>query len=242
MKTLMLYLRSLLFLAIMASTVLLACIAIIIVGPFSRDAAFPIARAWCRLMLRVCRTLCGLGYRVSGIEHIPDTNSIVLIKHSSTWETLAELEIFPRQTWVLKHELMWAPFVGWALYFLRPIAIDRRAHSGAVRQVVKQGKERLEDDYWVMLFPEGTRMPPGETRRYGLSGALLASETGRLIVPVAHNAGDFWGRRSFVKFPGTIDVVIGPAIESRGRNPKEINAEAQDWIEKTMKEISAAYR
>src|SRR5690606_22674463 len=134
--------------------------------------------------------------------HLPSRNAIVLMKHSSAWETLAQLQIFPKQTWVIKRELMWAPFLGWVLPLLKPIAIDRRGGRDAVRQVIEQGTQRLEDGFWVVIFPEGTRVPPGQTRRYGLSGALLASETGRTVVPVAHNAGLFWPRRGWVKRPG----------------------------------------
>jgi 1-acyl-sn-glycerol-3-phosphate acyltransferase len=122
---------------------------------------------------------------------------------------------------------------------LHAIAIDRKAGHTAVAQVIEQGKERLEEGDWVMIFPEGTRMPVGQTRRYGMSGALLASAAGRPVVPVAHNAGDFWPRRGWLKKRGTIRVVIGPPIPTAGRDARDVNADAQRWIESTLARIRA---
>ena len=156
---------------------------------------------------------------------------VALWKHSSSWETIAMNVIFPRQVWVLKRELEWIPVVGWCTRLLHAIAIDRGSGRAAVNQVVEQGKQRLAEGDWVMIFPEGTRMAPGETRRYGVSGALLAATAGTQIVPVAHNAGYFWPRRGLRKRPGLIRVVIGPPIDCAGRDPREINEEAQRWIE-----------
>ena len=137
---------------------------------------------------------------------------------------------------------MWIPFLGWAVGRLKPIAINRGAGHRAVNQVVEQGIERLREGLWVLIFPEGTRVLPGQTRKYGISGALLASRSGAKLVPVAHNAGDFWPRRGLLKRRGTIRVIVGPPIEAAGRDPREINAEAQDWIEGRMREISRFYR
>lgn len=190
-------------------------------------------------MLRVC---CGLDYRVEGRENLPDRNCVALVKHSSAWETIAQLVIFPRQTWVLKRELLWLPFFGWVLAMLRPIAIDRSARGAAVAQVVEQGKARLEEGYWVIVFPEGTRVPAGESRRYGLSGALLAREAGYSVVPVAHDAGYYWPRRSWLKRPGTIRVVIGKPIDTTGRDPREINADVRSFIEATLTRLETERR
>jgi len=133
--------------------------------------------------------------------------------------------VFPRQVWVLKRELLWIPVVGWGIRQLHAIAIDRKSGHSAVAQVIEQGKQRLAEGDWIIIFPEGTRMPPGQTRRYGASGALLATETGRLIVPVAHNAGAYWPRRGLLKKPGTVRVVIGPPVAASGRDAREINQE-----------------
>jgi 1-acyl-sn-glycerol-3-phosphate acyltransferase len=139
--------------------------------------------------------------------------------------------LLPPQVWVLKRELMWVPIIGWGLKLMRAISVNRAAGGAAVRGVVEQGKRRLAEGEWIVIFPEGTRMPPGETRRYGISGALIAVETGKLVVPVAHDAGYYWPRRGWYKKPGTVRVVIGPPISAVGRDPRDVNAEAQAWIE-----------
>ena len=207
-------------------------VAVAVFLPFPRR--FVLARFWAVVLLKVLRWTCGLRHVVEGVERLPPGNHIALWKHSSSWETLAMSVVFPRQVWVLKRELEWIPVVGWGIHLLHAIAIDRRLGHVAVGQVVEQGKQRLAEGDWVMIFPEGTRMAPGETRKYGVSGALLAAQTGRLVVPVAHTAGYFWPRRGLRKKPGLIRVVLGPAIESAGRDPRAINEETQRWIEAEM--------
>src|ERR1700740_2759137 len=142
--------------------------------------------------------------------------------------------VFPRQVWVLKRELLWIPVVGWGIRQLHGIAIDRKSGHSAVGQVVEQGKQRLDEGDWIMIFPEGTRMPLGQTRRYGVSATLLASERNKLIVPVAHNAGRYWPRRGWMKKPGTVRVVIGPPSEAAGRDPRETHRQGQGWVECTL--------
>jgi 1-acyl-sn-glycerol-3-phosphate acyltransferase len=148
--------------------------------------------------------------------------------------------LFPRQVWVLKRELVWIPVVGIGVLQMHAIAIDRKAGHSAVAQVIEQGKDRLAEGDWVMIFPEGTRMAVGETRRYGVSGTLLAAETGRLIVPIAHNAGHYWPRRGLMKRPGTVRVVIGPAVAAAGREARALNEEIQAWVEATVKGLAPA--
>lgn len=232
------YLRSLVFLVVMVVSVVPYALVLILAGFLPHRYRYAIARGWVNLTIGMLRTICSLDYEVTGRENIPAESGVAYLKHSSTWETLAETQVFPTQTWVLKRELMWLPIFGWGLALLKPIAINRRAHRSAVRQVIHQGRERLADGLWIMIFPEGTRMAPGQTRRYGMSGALLAAETGCPLVPVAHNAGDFWPRHSLLKRPGTIRMVIGPPIATKGRRPDEITLEAREWIEATMREIS----
>ncbi|HMA10985.1 MAG TPA: lysophospholipid acyltransferase family protein [Steroidobacteraceae bacterium] len=194
-------------------------------------ARFALARAWAHVLLFALKALCRLDYRVEGIENLPAEPSVALVKHSSTWETIAQAVLLPPQAWVLKRELTWIPFVGWGIRLLRGIAIDRSAGGAAVRQMIEQGRERLKAGVWIVVFPEGTRMAPGETRRYGVGGAAVAADTGALVVPVAHNAGYFWTRRGLLKKPGTIRVVIGRPIVTQGRDAREINEEAQRFIE-----------
>jgi 1-acyl-sn-glycerol-3-phosphate acyltransferase len=203
--------------------------------PFRRR--YVLARVWAHVLLAVLRWTCRLDYRIEGRENMPPGNHIALWKHSSSWETFAMVVVFPRQVWVLKRELMWIPFVGWGCRQMHAIAIDRKSGHSAVSQVVEQGKQRLAEGDWIIIFPEGTRMQPGETRKYGVSGALLASQTGRFIVPVAHDAGFYWPRRGLMKKPGTIRVIIGKPIAAAGRDPREVNEEAQTWVERTIREL-----
>src|ERR1022692_3521134 len=177
---------------------------------------FAVARCWARCLFWVLAVLCGLKFSVVGREHIPAGNHIVMSNHTSAWETIAQFVIFPPHVWVLKRELLWIPFVGWGLKLLRPIAINRGEGHRAVNQVVEQGRQRLADGLWVIIFPEGTRVRHGQQRKYGVSGALLATASGKMVVPLAHDAGTFWTRRSVLKKPGTIHVVIGKPIASVG--------------------------
>jgi 1-acyl-sn-glycerol-3-phosphate acyltransferase len=206
--------------------------------PFRRRYA--LARAWARVNLGLAKAICGLDWRVECPERIPREGAhVTMWKHTSTWETMAQMIVFPPQAWVLKREILWIPLVGWATWLMKCIAIDRGSGHRAVNQVLDQGRERLAAGIWVLIFPEGTRMAPGETRKYGVSGALLASQAGVMLVPVAHNAGDFWPRRGLVKKPGLVRVVIGEPIRAAGRDPRELNAEVQGWIEATMRELRA---
>jgi len=202
--------------------------------PFRRR--FPLARGWAASLLWVLKWSCGLDYRVEG-EPLPAGCHVALWKHSSSWETIAMMVVFPRQVWVLKRELLWIPVVGLAVRQMHAIAIDRKSGHTAVAQVIEQGKDRLAEGDWVMIFPEGTRMPAGVTRRYGVSGTLLAGEAGALIVPVAHNAGHYWPRRGLMKKPGTVRVVVGAPVRAAGREARELNQEIQAWVEETVKEL-----
>ena len=195
---------------------------------------YRVVMQWTSLNLWWLETTCGLRHRAEGMENIPERPAVVLCKHQSAWETLALPRYFSPQTWVLKRELLRIPFFGWGLATLRPIAIDRDAGRSALEQVFAQGRRRLAEGIWVVVFPEGTRVAPGERRRYRLGGAALARKTGHPVVPVAHNAGDYWPRRGFMKRPGTIRLVIGEPIPSEGRSAMEINARAAEWIESTV--------
>ncbi len=208
-----------------------------------RDFLWGILDNLCRLLLWAGNFVCGLKVVVEGEENLPDSASVIMIKHSSALETYGHVPFFPRTSWVIKREMHWIPVFGWALKFVfRPIAINRGSGTQAVKQVISQGMEKLAEGTWVTVFPEGTRMPPGETRKYGVSGAALAKEAGVMIVPVAHNAGDFWQRRELTKRPGTVRFCIGPPIDASAQVPKETNLLVQDWIENKMREISSVYQ
>ena len=235
----MLLLRSLLFNLLMLLSVLVYVPLALLTFPFPHKSRYRFISGWARMQMWLVRLLCGIRYRVEGREHLPKGPAIILAKHQSAWETLAFQELFPMQTWVLKRELLWIPFFGWGLALMKPIAIDRGAGRRAVMQVIEQGKERLEDGIWIVVFPEGTRVMPGQRRRYGIGGAALAVETGYPVVPVAHNAGSFWPKRGFLKRPGTIQVVVGPTIHTRDKTAEEIIQRTEEWIETTMAEIEA---
>ena len=224
-------LRSLLYTTWLFLGTLIYAVVVLALSWLPGHRLYGVARSWSRTQLWVLKIVCGLTHTVEGAENILPGAHISMWKHSSTWETIAQARIFPAQSWVLKHELMWIPLVGWALRFLKPIAINRKAGASAVNQVIEQGKQRLAEGFWILIFPEGTRVAAGETRKYGVSGALLASKTGCKIIPVAHNAGYFWPRRGWIKKPGVIKVAIGPPIETLGRDPREINEEVRAWIE-----------
>ncbi|MEE9580079.1 MAG: lysophospholipid acyltransferase family protein [Nitrosomonadaceae bacterium] len=192
---------------------------------------YRITSGWAHIMLYLTRVICGVHYRVLGIENIPKTPSIVLSKHQSAWETLAFQQIFPAQVWVLKKELLHIPFFGWGLAMTSPIAINRSSGRAALKQIVQQGKDRLKQGLWIVIFPEGTRIVPGKKGKYGIGGAWLATHTGVSVVPVAHNAGELWGKNSFIKRPGTITVSIGAPIDPAGMKASELNARVEEWIE-----------
>jgi len=205
--------------------------------PFSFFVRHRFVTLWNRLNLWCLAKICFLECQVEGKENIPATVGVVLSKHESAWDALVLQTIFQPQVWVLKRELLWIPFLGWGLSVLNPISINRNAAHRALGQLVQQGREQLKAGIWVIIFPEGTRVVPGKKGRYLSGGAMLAKRAGCCVVPVAHNAADFWGRRSFIKKPGRIHVVIGPAIEPENRSATEINALAEEWIEDTMKRI-----
>ena len=208
-------------------------------APLPRMLRYRVISGWSRLMLWCLRMLCGVRWRVEGREHLPATPSVILAKHQSAWETLAFQQIFPPQVHVLKRDLLWLPFFGWGLALMSPIPIDRGRGLSALRQMARRGKVRLQQGFWVVVFPEGTRVPRARAASTSLGGAWLAAHAGAPVVPVAHNAGRFWPRNSFLKYPGEVRVRIGPPIESAGRDPETINAMAEEWIEAQQKSLDS---
>jgi len=199
---------------------------------------YMLIRSFLRAYLLTLKIICLVDYRVEGFENIPkNRNGIVFSKHQSTWETFYIPTQFHDVAAVAKKELLWVPFFGWGFAASEPIFIDRKNKSTAMQQIISKGKKCLEEGRWIMFFPEGTRIPVGEVGNYKLGGARLAAASGYPVLPIAHNAGRFWPRRKFIKQPGTIQVVIGPLIESKGRTPEEIMALAKNWIEETMKRL-----
>jgi 1-acyl-sn-glycerol-3-phosphate acyltransferase len=209
----------------------------ILLFPVNNVTRSRIVSGWAFLTMWWLKLTCGVRFKVEGAENIPKTPSIILAKHQSAWETIALQTIFPPQIWVMKRELLLIPFLGWAFIALAAIPINRSAGRAALKQLVEHGKDRLNRGLWVVIFPEGTRIAPGEIGKYHIGGAWLAAHTGTQVVPVAHNAGLFWPKTSFIKKPGTIQVVIGKPIQTAGLKPDDINAQVEDWIEHTMQTL-----
>ena len=185
--------------------------------------------------------LLGIRPKVIGIENMPQEPCIILSKHQSAWETMTLQDYVPNGAYcvfVLKKELLRVPFIGWGLGAMKMISIDRAAGKNALDQVVTQGRERLKQGFYVIIFPEGTRVAPGQKRRYKPGGAYLATRVGCKVVPVAHDSGELWPRQSFLKKPGTVTVSIGPAFDATGLSEQEINERAENWIEGEMHRIS----
>lgn len=193
---------------------------------------------WVRCVMWLIRHLLGIDYRIIGAENIPATPCVVLSKHQSAWETFALQVIFPLTSFVYKRELHWLPFFGWGLKLMPFVGIDRASGKAALKQVIERGKRRLTEGYSVVIFPEGTRVAPGIQRDFKIGGAWLASAAGVLAVPVALDSGEYWGRNAFVKTPGTVTVSIGPAIDTAGKKPTEVNALVEQWITAEMHRIS----
>ncbi len=236
------FLRSLLFAICQVVSTLVFAPLSMLAGVLPFPARYRFISLWNYFSLWCLDRICGLRYTVEGREHIPSGACVILCKHQSTWETYALPRIFAQPlTWVCKRELLRIPFFGWGLAMTEPVAIDRSAGRRALDQLVEQGMQRLKDGRAVVIFPEGTRVAQGEKRRYAIGGALLAEKSGYPVLPIAHNAGKFWPRGSFINYPGTIRVVIGPVIASAGKSAAEINAQAEAWIEETMGRIDKAY-
>lgn len=207
--------------------------------PLPRLARYRVIAGWSRAVVFFAKTILGIKWRVEGRENLPGRPSIILAKHQSAWETFAFQMLFPPQVQVLKRELLWIPFFGWGLALMSPIAIDRSRGTAALRAMARLGRERLAQGFWIVVFPEGTRVAPGERRRYQPGGAWLAAATGAPVVPVAHNAGLCWPRNAFLKRPGTVTVRIGPSIDSSGRDAEAINRLVEQWIEEQQQLIEA---
>jgi 1-acyl-sn-glycerol-3-phosphate acyltransferase len=233
----MMLLRSALFAAALALITVPYAILCLATFPLPRLARYRFISGWSWIILFLARHLLRIDWQVEGREHLPSRPAVILAKHQSAWETIAFQQIFPPQVHVLKRELLWIPFFGWGLALMSPIAIDRSRGVAALRAIARRGRERLAQGFWVIVFPEGTRVAPGERRPYQLGGAWLAAASGAPVVPVAHNAGLVWPRNAFIKRPGTITVRIGPPIETENRDPKLINTLAEKWIEEQQQAL-----
>lgn len=235
----LLWLRSALYMAVLAVTVAPYAIGTLLWSWLPSPRRYYMATLWTRFAIWAGKVICGMRWRVEGWENLPDGPAILLPKHQSAWETLWLPSVMPRRlSFVYKRELHFVPFFGWGLATLGMINIDRAKGQDAFEQVVQQGAEHLRDGWWIVIFPEGTRTPPGSTRRYKTGGARLAVRTNTPVVPIALNSGELWPRRSFVKRPGTITVSIGKPIAPEGRSAEEVAALVESWIENEMRRLA----
>ena len=239
------FIRSLLLLIYFVLFTVPYATACFIAFPFMRaDNRYWMAAGWCRATLHTVRWLNGIRYKIEGYENLPNGPAVLLSKHQSAWETLAFPAIMPRPLcYVFKRELLYVPFFGWALGMLKMVHINRKEGKYAFESVIKQGKQRMAEGAWVIMFPEGTRTPTGKQGKYKTGGARFAIATGAPVVPIAHNAGRVWPRNSFLKYAGIVTVSIGKPIETKGLTPDEVNTRVETWIEAEMRRIDpAAYR
>ena len=193
--------------------------------------------AFARTNVFLCKRLCGLDHKIIGLKNVPSRPCVVFLKHSSVYEIFFALSAFQPSSYVAKYELMFVPIIRGAIKGLKCIPVKRGLGKKEVNKVIERGTKYLEEGRWLVICPEGTRVNHGETKRYGVSGALLAKGTTKQVLPVAHNAGYFWGRRSLVKKPGMITFSIGEQISTKGLSISEINERAQGWIEGEIKRL-----
>ncbi len=236
----MVFVRSMLFLLLQAMATVVFALLALLVAPLPVLWRYRIITGWNRLVVWMARVICGLRFQVIGQENLPTVPSIVMAKHQSAWETIAFPVLFPPMAMVIKRELLRIPFFGWGMALIAPIAIDRGSGRAALKQVVEQGKQRLAMGFWVLIFPEGTRMPVGEHGKYGIGGAWLATHVTVPVVPVAHNAGELWARNAFLRYPGLVTISIGPAIDPSGMKPDALNQAVQTWIDAEMQRLPKA--
>lgn len=231
--------RAVLYQIFLVITVIPYAIACLIWAPLPLKLRYRLTVGWPRLAIWGAKVILGIRWQVKGWENLPDEPAVVLSKHQSAWETMFFAAHLPRNVcFVYKRELHRIPFFGWGLALLRMIPIDRAKGRDAVDQVIRVGRQRLEEGRWPLLFPEGTRIAPGKAGRYKMGGTLLAIAAEAPIIPIAHNAGECWPRRAFLKSPGVVTVSIGPLISTKGRNPAEVNQQVEAWIEGEMRVLN----
>jgi 1-acyl-sn-glycerol-3-phosphate acyltransferase len=236
-----LWIRNLIYWVVLVVVTTFFFTCLFLCAPLPRRWRHVFGQTWARVLVWTLAHVVGLKYQVIGRENIPDTPAVICSKHQSGWETMALQSIFPAQIYVAKRELLWIPIFGWGLGLMNPIAIKRSDRAGANNQILAQGRERLSHGFWITVFPEGTRVKPGARGKYKLGASRIAKTLNMPLVPVAHNAGEFWPRNSFLKYPGLITVAIGPAIwPEQSRGAEAMMAAAEEWIEARQIEIGGA--
>ncbi|NHC62634.1 lysophospholipid acyltransferase family protein [Paenalcaligenes suwonensis] len=235
----MLILRAVLYQLFLLITVIPYSILCLLWSPLPLRWRYKLTSGWPHLAIWGAKHILGIRWQVKGWENLPDGPAVLLSKHQSAWETMFFCGYLPKDVcFVYKRELHRVPFFGWGLALLRMIPINRSNGRDAMKQIVKTGQERLNEGRWPLLFPEGTRIPPGETGRYKQGGAMLACRTNSIVIPIAHNAGECWPRNAFIKKPGLITVSFGPAINPEGLSQAALNQAVEDWIEGEMRVLN----
>jgi 1-acyl-sn-glycerol-3-phosphate acyltransferase len=223
--------RSLIFYAIYALSVVLIGIMAATVAPMvSEKKAYAYVSRLNYFVIWWLKVSCNVRFEVKGRENIPDTPCVVVSNHQSAWETYFMGTLFQPQSPVLKSELLMIPFFGWALRQVDPIPIDRAKPAAALKQLLVQGKQRLAKGRWVVIFPEGTRVRPGKTAPFSKGGIVLAKQAGVPVLPIVHNAGDCWPAGTFIKRPGLIVVEIGPSLDSDSLTRDQLADQTETWI------------
>ena len=231
--------RSLLFVLFLAVTVVPWALAVVLVSIFVRGPViYTMCVGWLRNAIWGAKVICGVHARVHGMENLPDGPIVLLPKHQSTWETFAFPGLMPRPlAYVFKRELLYIPFFGWAIGRMDMIHIDRSKRAEAWNKVAEQGKRLMANGHWVIMFPEGTRIPRGKQGTYKSGGTRLAVAAGVPVLPIAVTSARCWPRKTFTLRPGIIDVSIGQPIPSSGREPDELMREVERWIEAEMRRL-----
>jgi len=233
------FLRSLVFMILMAVATVIWSGVCMLAAPLPYNKRYFVTSRWNVFMIWCAKWICGINYQFKGYENFPDSPAVILSKHQSAWETIFLLANLPRPlVFVFKKEILYIPFFGWGIALLRMIPIDRKQGKNAFKTVVAHGKRRLKDGQWIIMFPEGTRIPVGQQGKYKSGGTRLAVETGAVVVPIALNSGECWPKNSFIKRPGTITVSVGKPISPEGKTPDELMEQVEQWIESEMRVIS----
>ncbi|KQZ42434.1 1-acyl-sn-glycerol-3-phosphate acyltransferase [Duganella sp. Root1480D1] len=239
MRNFVLFLRSALFMVLMAIATVIWSAVCMLAAPLPYNKRYFVTSRWNVFIVGCAKWICGINYQFKGYENFPDAPAIILSKHQSAWETIFLLANLPRPlVFVFKKEILYIPFFGWGIALLRMIPIDRKQGKNAFKSVVAHGKRRLKDGQWIIMFPEGTRIPVGQQGKYKSGGTRLAVETGAVVVPIALNSGECWPKNSFIKKPGTVTVSVGKPISSEGKTPDELMEQVEQWIESEMRVIS----
>jgi len=239
LRNFVLFLRSALFMVLMVIATIIWSGVCMLAAPLPYNKRYFVTSRWNVFIVWCAKWICGINYQFKGYENFPDAPAIILSKHQSAWETIFLLANLPRPlVFVFKKEILYIPFFGWGIALLRMIPIDRKQGKNAFKSVVAHGKRRLKDGQWIIMFPEGTRIPVGQQGKYKSGGTRLAVETGAVVVPIALNSGECWPKNSFIKKPGTVTVSVGKPISSEGKTPDELMEQVEQWIESEMRVIS----